>query len=218
MRRQGYAFFEAMIAVALVVVLGFTVAPPLRENLREGKVARAQVEADAIFNAVLDFRRDVGHWPVDPGSSEATWTRLVGNESVGGGTSAVPAGLATAAAGGAGGGLALGTMSAHLVRNQDERGKPIYQASRHPHIEPGWNGPYLEQVPLDPWGRSYVVSVVPGGGEGVQGSEDAAEVVLVVSAGPDGVLQTALDVVPPDGACGGDDVGLVVLHPGIDDL
>jgi type II secretory pathway pseudopilin PulG len=223
---NGYALIEALIAVALMVVLGMAVAPPLIQDLRQGKVARAESEAQIIARALCDFHRDVGHWPVGDGSEP--WIHLVGNASVGGGNAAVPTGVATAQAGPSTGQLAMGTMTAHLIRNRTRDGEALYKCSSHPHLEPGWNGPYLEEVPLDPWGRSYIVSVI--GGESTTASPDSTAlapatattavradrdpaVVLIVSAGPDGKLQTRLDELPDADGPDGDDVVLVVESP-----
>jgi type II secretory pathway pseudopilin PulG len=205
--KNGYVHLEAVFAVALVALLGIAVAPALLEDLRSGKVARAQCETGMIAQAMIDFYRDVGSWPAAPAASEADQTSLVGNGELGGGNVAVPAGFGIPTL--PLGGRASGTVSAHLIRNRNSRGEPLYRASSHPYLEPGWNGPYLEKVPLDPWGRSYVVSVIAD--ESAAGNA-ADRVALVVSAGPDGILQTALDTAPPDGICSGDDIGLLI-HP-----
>jgi hypothetical protein len=63
---------------------------------------------------------------------------------------------------------------------------------------PRWRGPYLERVPIDPWGRAYVVRLDAGHGR---------QPMLILSAGPDGVLNTALK----DGTVNGDDVGIVLM-------
>jgi type II secretory pathway pseudopilin PulG len=229
-RRYGYALFEALIAVALMVILGMAVAPPLLEDLREGKVARARAETEVIAQAILDFHRDIGHWPevsreLDlDGKAGRDGSRhpLVGNARVGGGSAAVPDGIEIATAGLATAGvsagiaraatspaeLATGTMTAHLIRNRTASGEPLYKVSRHPYLEPGWNGPYLDEVPLDPWGRSYLVSTVPIERDGAQ-----EKAVLVLSAGPDGELQTDLTRAPAEGRCAGDDIGLVITRP-----
>jgi len=218
-RRYGYALFEALIAVALMVVLGMAVAPPLLQDLREGKVARAQAEAAVIAQAVLDFHRDIGYWPqvsrdgdskdLDGSAGrDGSWAPLVGNARVGGGSAAVPGGFEIATAGVAAAGLGAGTMTAHLIQNSNASGEPLYEASSHPHLEPGWNGPYLDEVPLDPWGRSYLVSTVTIVRDGA-----SDEAVMILSAGPDGELQTALNAAPDDGRCAGDDIGLVVTRP-----
>jgi len=45
-----------------------------------------------------------------------------------------------------------------------------------------WDGPYLEQLPIDPWDHAYLVSV--------SGLVDGRSPTLVLSAGPDGVCDT----------------------------
>jgi hypothetical protein len=61
-----------------------------------------------------------------------------------------------------------------------------------------WRGPYLSSVPIDPWGRAYVVMPCGPG-------RDAP--TLVVSAGADGVL----DSVPGRRAIADGDVGIVLM-------
>jgi hypothetical protein len=61
----------------------------------------------------------------------------------------------------------------------------------------GWRGPYLDRVPIDPWGRAYVAFLDPARGTPL----------AVVSAGPDGVLDSA----PGDRVIAGDDQGVVLL-------
>src|SRR5262245_62747581 len=61
-----------------------------------------------------------------------------------------------------------------------------------------WRGPYLERVPIDPWGRAYIVRLNGG---------HAHQPMLILSAGPDGVLNTTFS----DGAITGDDVGIVLM-------
>lgn len=61
-----------------------------------------------------------------------------------------------------------------------------------------WKGPYLGSVPIDPWGRAYLV-LFPAGRRNAG--------IVVVSAGPDGVLDT------PAGSAtiADDDVGVVLI-------
>jgi Type II secretion system (T2SS), protein G len=60
-----------------------------------------------------------------------------------------------------------------------------------------WKGPYLAAVPIDPWGRAYVV-IMPA---------KPGEHALVVSAGRDGVVSTPRGA----GAIAEDDVGIVLM-------
>lgn len=62
-----------------------------------------------------------------------------------------------------------------------------------------WRGPYLSHVPIDPWGRAYVVNNDP--------ASHSRSLRFIVSAGPDGVMDTA----PGSGTVAGDDVGIVLM-------
>lgn len=62
---------------------------------------------------------------------------------------------------------------------------------------PRWRGPYLDALPPDPWGHRYVVWAV---------NFHRAKPTWVLSAGPDGVLQTWPGHEKPRG----DDIGVVI--------
>ncbi len=62
---------------------------------------------------------------------------------------------------------------------------------------PGWEGPYGE-VPSDPWGNAYLVNVA--------GLVDSRSGSWVLSAGPDGIIQTSQDSLK----AGGDDLLLPI--------
>ncbi|MFG0320012.1 MAG: type II secretion system protein GspG [Planctomycetota bacterium JB042] len=61
----------------------------------------------------------------------------------------------------------------------------------------GWSGPYLDAFPADPWGHAFVVTTA--------GFTDRRKRVWVLSAGPNGRLETTARDTNPHG----DDVGLV---------
>ena len=48
---------------------------------------------------------------------------------------------------------------------------------------PNWRGPYMAMVTADPWGHSYVSNA--------KSFAVAGQPVWIISAGPDGLLQTA---------------------------
>lgn len=64
-----------------------------------------------------------------------------------------------------------------------------------------WKGPYMANVAPDPWGRKYYINAKEFG---------SALIVWIISAGPNGILETypTASMQP-----GGDDIGLV-LQPG----
>jgi len=63
---------------------------------------------------------------------------------------------------------------------------------------PDWAGPYMMHVPADPWGRAYVVTIT--------GFHSSSERPWVLSAGPDGKLETG----PHSNEPVGDDVGIAL--------
>jgi hypothetical protein len=57
----------------------------------------------------------------------------------------------------------------------------------------GWKGPYLTAYDTDPWGNAYVIAVA---------DLETTNKVFVLSAGPDGILQTSTNSGPIN-----DDIG-----------
>ncbi len=68
------------------------------------------------------------------------------------------------------------------------------------HLGAAWKGPYLTEVPIDPWGRAFVLNL--------SALHHPREVLWILSAGPDGEIQTAPDATTP----AGDDVGIPLLR------
>jgi hypothetical protein len=58
----------------------------------------------------------------------------------------------------------------------------------------GWKGPYLSSYDTDPWGNAYVINTP---------DLETTNKVYVLSAGPDGILQTPTDASPAN-----DDIGV----------
>lgn len=74
----------------------------------------------------------------------------------------------------------------------------------------GWRGPYLSRNRLDPWGNSYLILVEP-----LWARYQGEVMGLVISAGPNGVIETDLTaltatVTSPSALQGGDDLVAVV--------
>ena len=210
-RNRGFTLIEVIIAVALVAIMAVAIAPPLVQNIREGKVTRAQSDAQAIGTAVMSFYKDVGQWPV--AVTTTTVDRLVGNEALGGGDNGIPTG--STAVTGAGGWLTAGnasTITAHLIRNKSATVDTLWAFSSNPVASPGWNGPYLSQSTLDPWGNPYVINVRYGipaiVGSGTENYDKHN--LIVLSAGPNKMFETPMSDTIYDEAIGGDDIGFIV--------
>ena len=208
-RNDGFTLFEVIIAVALVAIMAVAIAPPLIKNLNEGKVARAQSDAQVIGTSILSFYKDVGDWPMqDDDDVSPDLERLVGNASLGGGNAGLPDGddndTDTWQTRGQ-----VGTLTNQLIRNESENGSvdPLYSESSNPHRKLGWNGPYLDEVPLDPWGNAYVVNIHY---TRTDNANYARHDVMVLSAGPNQIWETTVADNAYTEEFGGDDIGYVI--------
>ncbi len=214
-QKSGFSLFEVLIAVAIVAILAVAVGVPVARNLNQGKVARAQSDAGVIGNAILEFYKDVGQWPAQTDlDTNPEAFRLVGNYELGGGNAGISEGTDLAAGSqtwSSHGGTT--TLTEQLIRNRSGNIHPLYKESSNPHTSPGWNGPYMDQIPLDPWGRPFVVSIgfalpsLPG----TVTADNEYHNVMVLSAGKDGVFNTSLDNRVYNEKPTGDDIGFVVL-------
>ncbi|MBN1163643.1 MAG: type II secretion system protein GspG [Candidatus Krumholzibacteriota bacterium] len=209
MGNQGFTLFEIIIAVAIIAIMAVAIAPPLIKNLNDGKIARAQSDAKVIGDALMFFYKDTGTWPLqNDGDTAPDLTRLVGNSALGGGNAGIPGG--TSGVNGSGNwdswGRA-GTLTDQLIANASGSMDPLYRESSSPHTKPGWNGPYLDSVPLDPWGNPYVVNIRF---VNAQIADYTRHNVMVLSAGPNGVFETPYADVTFNEEIGGDDVGYII--------
>jgi hypothetical protein len=131
---------------------------------------------------------------------------------------AIPAG--TAGVAGAGGWAALGAASSladHLIRNTAAAlpavatpANRFYTPSTTPPEPPGWAGPYVNSVPLDPWARPYVCNIrfiLNGNVAGASVAETQNHAVMCLSAGPNGTWDTPLADATPLQIPAGDDIG-----------
>ena len=214
-RPAGFSLFEVLIAVAIVAILAVAVGIPVAKNLNQGKVARAQSDAQVIGNAILDFYKDVGQWPAQTDrDANPEAFRLVGNYKLGGGNEGIPQGseAAVGASAWASNGVTT-TLTEQLIRNRSGNIYPLYKTSENPHVDPGWNGPYMDEIPLDPWGRPFIVNIgyaLPSVAGSVT-SENDYHNVMVVSAGKDGLFNTSFDARVYNEKPAGDDIGFVIL-------
>jgi len=218
-RRAGFTLIEILVGVAILAILSAALTPLVVKYVNDGRRARAASDAQTIAQAVKAFNLDTATWPVsDDGNTGDTGelSRLVGLPA-GFTNSSIPAGAGTATGdgnwnGGGSGGRA-GALEDHLVFNKSDDVDELYPASATAPSPPGWNGPYLEQVPLDPWGRPYVCNIryLSGGNvAGVTVAEANNHAVMCLSAGPNGLFNTSFrDNIELQGP-GGDDIGWLI--------
>lgn len=183
--RGGYTLVRAAAYIAFAVLLAVILVRFVSRYVAESQVARARNEAKMIADAVTGAYKDLGRWP-----------NRQDNISDYGGlhTGAAPPTdeFLRIAAGWAPAGKAWSRLDTHLLRNEHD-----YPSTG----ENRWNGPYLSNLPTDPWGRPYVINSLYF----TLASEPPIP-IWVVSAGPNGILETNVDANVQ--TTGGDDVGI----------
>jgi type II secretory pathway pseudopilin PulG len=208
--------------VAIVAIIAGAITPLVLKYIGDARRTRALSDARTLGQAILSFNLDTGRWPVsDDGNlgDSGELSRLVGLAAGDIDADNIPDGAGTAAGdgnwdGGSDGGNA-GAIEDFLRYNSDTDTDPLYPATSNPATSPGWNGPYIQDVPLDPWSNPYVVNIryLDGGGvNGATASEEQDHAVFVLSAGPNGLFETSFadgTALSNDGI-GGDDVGWMV--------
>ena len=195
---KGFTLIEIIVAVALVAILSAAIAPSVLNNIAQGRVARAQSDVQAIAQGIMKFKSEVGVFPrLVYGTSSDTLGAAFDFLGSGGVNSKFPT-RETDAKWAAGD---IFTQEQNIIGSiEDITSHLIYGASRattsdslYPRVPAGkeddptvvgFRSGVISADPLDPWGRSYMVNVAPLGAPG--------QPVWVISAGPNGLLQTAV--------------------------
>lgn len=195
---RGYTLIEVGTVVAITATLAAIAIPVAVDKIREGKVTRAEGEVRALATAIGNFRKDTGLWPAYEGTGEAVENQnfftVLATDSAN-----YPAGVS-----GVGALTGWDLDAATTASKVDDPNNHLFVDN--PGGNSGayatfsaWNGPYMEKLGADPWGRSYMVNV-----KGFHSSTGGYG--WVISAGPDRVLETDTDDTEPQG----DDVGVML--------
>ncbi len=191
-KRSGFAATETLAVIGVIVILAAVMTPSVLKRIREAKISETHAEVLAIATALASFYEDMGRWPTDADADHGTTDQEVALLWTEHGATPWDAD-------------AEGVWSRMQPRDTFEN-QLILNApggdSRHAYATVGrdrWDGPYAQGFSSDPWGRKYLCNV--GGFHRAEGGP-----VWVLSAGPDGTLQT-----PPTAiGVSGDDIGYLL--------
>jgi len=172
--RGGFTLIEIVIVIAVIAILAGIATPSIVKNVRDSRIARAKSDTKEIAATIASFYKDVGRWPSTDGTNDLVYLAS--------GIGDMPA---------AGTGVTGWTGNSDTFTDQLIDNDPSYTTSG----EFAWRGPYQTEFGTDPWGRQLVCNV----GNLSAGSTTP---VYVLSAGPDGILQTDVGAL-----LAGDDVG-----------
>ena len=219
----GQTLFEISVMVTVLMVLAGALLPVMGDSIANARVVRARNDAAQIATALANFQRDVGRLafagptprilsrsridsrPVEVLISNGVLPALAHTASapqlVG---PARPGDAAASERNVLGQWLTLShadALDAHLRFN----GRDYPTQAKGPGT--GWNGPYLSgEIDADPWGHAYLVNVGVLGGGPSSGDARVACAVFVLSAGPNGIVETPYRQPSSNARACGDDV------------
>jgi len=196
MKTKGFTLIELAVVLAIIAILAAILTPMVTNYLEQARVARSQADVRTIADAIKLYQRDTGRYPIyDSFAAYGTDTVAKADFTTGSGS--------TPTDGTGGSSWALGTQTAttslELYLNNNYSGVVV---SSFPKAT--FNGPYIATIDSDPWGNKYFLTA----GNLSRGSANHA---FVISAGPDGTLQTSRDIAATANfAASGDDVVAVI--------
>ena len=195
---NGFSFLEITIALGIIMILVSALVPVFSTQLDNAKIARAKDDVQLIAAAMGEFNANTGTWPIwQDGTKTATddskYDYLV---SADGNMPSMADGNITTDA--------RDTLDHQLIYNEPGGDSSKAYPDSLDNTSAPWRGPYLHgtngnnnesgvtAASKDPWGNKYVVNVwalAPGKSDGSTANH---YVVVVVSAGPNGKIDTPI--------------------------
>lgn len=172
MFNQGFTKFEMAMGLAVIAIAVLVMFPPLHGGMEQDRAVRAWENAESLAWAIQEYRDDTGKWPeVRAGKLDPSCLTGIDRRA----PEHSPRAALAGASGPSNPAAILGTMS------QPADPGPIDNGAR----------PWLKEVPLDSWNRPFNIWVL-----GTPIDLDT-KAVVVISCGPDGILQTDPMAWPP---------------------
>ena len=186
---KGFTLIEVIIAIAVVAILAGIITPSVIKHLDDSKRARAKNDCLVIGSAIASFYKDVARMP-NMNASGGVGVTLLASEG----------NIPTLASGVTAWNRATTTGNSDFLSNHLGANTPKSQTTNvyptptsAPGVEAAWRGPYQTDFPADPWGNRYAVNI----GNATSTSTTLSNAVWVLSAGPDGIIQTPFNPALP---------------------
>jgi len=182
---------EIIVVLGVVAIMAAMLTPMVMNYLDDAKLGKAEEDVKTIGLALVTMTKDVKHFPLYSDGTKTNGTpdfdllRGPGNPPLDNDSADQKWLTGTAA-----------DLQNHLVKNAP--GGTKYTSSGRN----AWKGPYVERLTEDPWGNQYIVNI-----KGADPANVQAKVVWVLSAGPNGKIETDSSVLADSGPTpGGDDI------------
>jgi prepilin-type N-terminal cleavage/methylation domain-containing protein len=200
MKSKGFTLIELAVVLAVIAILAAVLEPMVVTYIEQGRIARAQADLRTIADAIKLYQRDTGQWPVyaSSGNYTANPQVIAGSKTLIGGSNGGNPGNGTASpAWAVSSNIATAALETYL------NGNNTGVSTTNPFPKRGFNGPYIGNMEMDPWGNKYLLTAAD-----LAGTTNHA---YVISAGPNGMMDTTLDQsVTGTFTIGGDDVVEVI--------
>jgi prepilin-type N-terminal cleavage/methylation domain-containing protein len=200
---HGFTLVEVIVVLAVVLLLSGIAVPLISGYVEDGRRARAEAEVKAIAASVVSFYKDVGIYPTRNASGTNATVRVLYT-----GTSPPNAATWVQSNGHNFYQWAASPANGDSADNQLLTNTPQGSAGAA-YATTGrirWRGPYLAGAsPLDPWGRPYLINVFSSFNNNATNQKR----IFVISAGPNGVLETDERSRATDDIAG-DDIGMII--------
>ena len=194
MKSKGFTLIELAVVLAIIAVLAAVLTPMVTGYLDQARTARAQADVRTIADAVKLYARDTGRYPIYSTTTQYTNDTTGALREFGSNAGNTP----TA---GSGWTLSATTLSTglELYLNNDYTS---VGSSSFP--KAAFRGPYIGTVDSDPWGNRYLLNATDL-------ARSSTSHAYILSAGPNGTVETTRDVATTAAfAAGGDDIVAVL--------
>jgi prepilin-type N-terminal cleavage/methylation domain-containing protein len=196
MKSKGFTLIELAVVLAIIAILAAVLTPIVMNYLDQSRIARAQADARTLADAIKLYNRDTGRWPIYNNAADHTADTALG------GKAELGTSIGTAPAAGATGWVlnaSLATTALSAFVNADLTG---VGSTGFP--KAAFRGPYMSSVESDPWGNEYLLTAA-------NLAKSSNFHAYVISAGPNGILETTRDAaITATLAPGGDDIISVI--------
>jgi prepilin-type N-terminal cleavage/methylation domain-containing protein len=199
-RDRGFTLIELTVVLAVIVTLALVLTPSIINFITDSRVARSRSDTQTVASAIVQFYRDNGFFPQWHTAGATGGQGLPANLVdllVGPGATPSVAAANTWTTG------TTDDLADQLVGNA-----PGYTVSTAA-AQFGWNGPYLTSaIGADPRNNRYMINVgLIDTTVGTQTSGGATKsAVWMITAGPNGQIETAYAQPITTAATSGDDI------------
>ncbi len=162
--QKGFTLIEVVVVAGIIAILAGVLVPLIFGQIDESRLSRAKGDIKAIQTAITRFKNDCTFWPNRKNGTDPA-TNVI--------ETLFSAGNAISGLGWVDGNGEGRPMKMFLETNDNNY--------------TNWKGPYLSGAGADPWGNTYLVGAI--------NFEDTTNgmPVWIISAGPDGIIQTNIN-------------------------